>query len=540
MKPNTFSRVGAFETLIKYGVIIPMGTMNLYHGRVGEMGEEFLVDPEYSNEGNKTGNHNVYGISSLSVASREIAAEFAYRRYIQSGRDDVEMQVHRIEPNKGEKAYIFNNKFNIDSLPANDAKNVTLALQELSCYSVSRFDTVKFEYKQEYAQVFEFLKRYCSKNNINGYISFDDCHNAYREYSRDHHTQEEFFIRIAGSQNVKRLFINRPSLLFHNFAFVEGSNNRQQFNCNSDNKIISCPFNVEYAAGLIANNHIIGVQTEIDSATLKRQCTSCFIFDKKKVGTLSQVGDRYQEILNEFGILSQYLSQVSGLEGMDNLLRDCSCEEIVEHFRRNKSVGSYYSVVPPHIWEGIDIGEHTEAVLRGFDNTYASSIPPDLLPFIKTIILSHDLGKGTVDRSKEKAKNAELCRKLYNQMKIPHKIQELMLFVINESQYYTSDYYIKKNVHAKNTLKIMCTRKLQELFGTGNEGLVKGLMSVCDILQNCDSISYTRYGIVRDRKTGVYFNGGNDGWTKGARVVPGGEVYPSGVLKDPDESTIND
>ncbi len=43
--------------------------------------------------------------------------------------------------------------------------------------------------------------------------------------------------------------------------------------------------------------------------------------------------------------------------------------------------------------ERFTLGEHTETVLRMFDETFADVLPAKLLPVMRLIILTHDLGK---------------------------------------------------------------------------------------------------------------------------------------------------
>jgi hypothetical protein len=47
------------------------------------------------------------------------------------------------------------------------------------------------------------------------------------------------------------------------------------------------------------------------------------------------------------------------------------------------------------VWEGFTLGEHTETVLRNFDETYADRMPVGLLAPMRLAILTHDIGKNT-------------------------------------------------------------------------------------------------------------------------------------------------
>ena len=531
-------RMVAFNKLIDYGVLIPMENLDLYHGRVNEDGSTWQVDPSFANYGNSTGNKNVFGVSSLSVASSEIANQFAIARMRKTKGSS---EIHKIVSEKGKQAYIYNYQFDWKSISEEDSRTLRMALNTLSNYTISKLDPAKFEEKDECKNIFTFLKSYFSKHQHGEYITYNEITEAKEEYEKAYgHSSLDIYYKLVGALNARKLFINNPNYIINKFTFTKGYTNRETIHIDQGNGVIEDgPLNIQYISSWLKNNHIIGVQADIDSATLDKEISACFLFDKSKIGTESQIGDRQQAILNEYGELSLLLENFSGLGNMDKLLREQSCEDVTNFFRKNNEINQLYEVVPQHIWEGYNIGEHTEAVLRAFENTYEDKVPTEILPFIKTIILSHDLGKGTVDRSKEKEENAKQSRHLFNQMQIPENIQELMLFVINESQQYTSDYYINKNVTSKYMLRNACTRKLQEVFGKASEGMIEGLVSICNMLQNCDSISYTRYGTIRDSKTGTYYHGGNSKWTMGARLLPEDISARAAELIPPEDTIEN-
>ena len=93
--------------------------------------------------------------------------------------------------------------------------------------------------------------------------------------------------------------------------------------------------------------------------------------------------------------------------------------------------------------------------------------------------------------------------------------KNILVFAIVEGQKYTSAYYIRKNQEALEMLKQRGKEVLAEnLKREPTEAEVSGLVSVCKIIQACDSGAYTRYGITRNEKTGEYYRNGNDMFTK--------------------------
>ena len=136
----------------------------------------------------------------------------------------------------------------------------------------------------------------------------------------------------------------------------------------------------------------------------------------------------------------------------------------------------------------------------------------------------HDIGKGIINNSMMNARDKlkaideetkmvanEFCE--YYNMSEP--VKNMLIFSIVEGQKYTSIYYIHKRKDALQVLKTRCSEVLEEnLKRKPTEAEILGLVNICKIIQNCDSGAYTRYGITRDEKTGIYHRNGNDMFTK--------------------------
>ena len=80
---------------------------------------------------------------------------------------------------------------------------------------------------------------------------------------------------------------------------------------------------------------------------------------------------------------------------------------------------------------------------------------------------------------------------------------------------YTSAYFIWHNLDAENMLKERCFEVIQDAFDRQpTEAEVGGLVSICKVIQNCDSGAYTRYGVTRDKRRRVFHKNGNDRFTQ--------------------------
>lgn len=517
MKETDKNRITAFEVLVKYGFFIPFDQVEHYHGRANPTLEEWEVDPHFDNSGNNTGNHNIQAVSALSTAEYGIAKDFAMARTMRSGGRP---EVYKIVSSDSH-AMMFNFRFSMDKLDSNARKEVQSALRVLTSYTINQLDPAKFEDRQDYQNVMNSFKVYFNHKIPSRVISYDTINEIKSVYASNYKNEvnEELFVQIAGALNARYLIWNYPNLLMNKFCNEKDVQKRQNVDVKlHDGKTTLAPVNMHYASSWLDVNHVIGARMGVESATLMRELDANFIFDKTKIATEKQQGDKLQSIINEYGDFARLIGNVSGMKGVDDFLRRADCEGTMNWIKKTPFFANLYEK-DAKVWERFTVGEHTETTLRVFENTFEENVPPALVPFMKILLMSHDLGKGIAkDRAEIKTRTAQVSRTFFNALSMPPAIQELMLFIINESQDYTTDFYVNKNVVAEYQLKKLCERKLRELFGQSSESLVDGLVGVCKMLQTCDSGAYTRYAVTRDTDTGVYYWNVNNRFTKGFKT----------------------
>ena len=115
------------------------------------------------------------------------------------------------------------------------------------------------------------------------------------------------------------------------------------------------------------------------------------------------------------------------------------------------------------------------------------------------------------------------------------KMAGLMKYIIGESQFYSTQYFIKGDESIFQEWQESSKLALTEYLGhepTGEQ--IFGLQSVARVLQTCDSGAYTRMGITRDDEHNIYYYNGNDVFT-GSMMEPKDLRGRAQTLRGPDQ-----
>lgn len=499
------SREDCIKYLTDIGMFINVNGLELYHGRSRMSGEdtEWQVRADFNNADNATGNRNVNSISTLYLADREIAARFADTRARQTGGTP---EVHRIISSDN-NAVVFNTSFSMLRFSSEERVKINLALKELSMYSsVTEYAPIKFEQREQASKIIGELKEIQKREDFDYFHNQDilDCIQSLLDGGSN--VDSDTVYRLAESFNARKLMRINPRIAVDHFLsqtpLIESSD------CGN------FKINLDWVASWLVNNNVIGGKQRVLSATLSEEIDTYCIFDKERINTSKVVGDKLQAMMNEFGQISVLLSNFTYDEELKSSLAKSSPKETLELVKKSP----YYAKImdmSSYVWEGFTVGEHTESVLRVLKDSFESDIPSNLIPFLKVVILSHDLGKGYArGNGNQHEYTRALLPHFHQSLKIPSKVSKLIEFITIDSQEFTSDYYVRHNKYAQFKLQQEASRILNELTGVSpSDELVRGLMGICKILQTCDSGAYTRYGITRDSKTGYFYYNGNDRFT---------------------------
>ena len=520
----------AIQYLVDLGILLRFDdNLELYHGRARMDNEsgEWQVQTNFNNAGNTTANKNINNIATLYTSDKATAQKFAEARSYRRGGSS---EIHRII-SKDKDALIFNRQFDMNSLNSDQKKRVKAALKDMQHYSLSSSIDIKFEHRNICLEIGRALTNYTLTARIsviNDSIVEQMFRHFYPKFGKVQGLHD-LIHDMAGAINARFLVTHYPQLAVRSFVTQESS-----FQVQGENS--PCALNLDYIASWLSNNHIVGEKVGVSSATLQDNITTFSLFDVDKVNTQKAIGDRYMSMLNQFGGIGRIVGNISSDRAVMKAMSSDDPKQVVSFVR--KFVG-FDTLIDTQagVWEGFTIAEHTETVLRVFEKTFADDVPNTILPFMRLAILSHDLGKGWAKKNgiDEHQYTAEVCKTLYENMEIPQNIQQLLQFVIGESQIYTTALYVKKDKYASVRLEQRCSEVLREAFGKNpQKDIVSGFCAMCRMLQTCDSAAYTRYGITRDSKTGIYYRNANDRFTKGF-VVPSDLTHQKMRFKEDDD-----
>lgn len=523
----------SLDYLISIKMFLPYSGLKLYHGRTSKRdnGVEWQVNPRFNNSDNSTGNRNVNAVSALSTGDYETASDFAKERnrdaYLYSGKpiDTSTSRVYRII-STDKNALIYNLRFDITKLSSEDRVKCERALKILNESSLSELSPVKFEYRELYIDVYKEITTETFRRNQE-YVSYDALSSVKKRLiERGINVNDEILIHVGGAINSRNLLRRNPGIVVRKYVIEKNQNKRTSMAGLIEG--FDGPVSMEYFASWAHKNHLIGCKVAVDSFTLDREIDNYMIFDMTKINTEKAVGDKLHEVISRYGEISRDLANFSGDLELVRELENASPREAIEVLKRRGFEEPFK--LSSGVWEKFSVGEHTETTLRVFEDSFGDDMPENLKPFMRFVLLSHDIGKGYSfrnhgkNKTMERAYTKDFCEKyLFKACKIDPKVQNLILFVIGESQNYIDKIYInelsrlqsKEGIsNLKNQMRSRCQQILKELLGrepTRDE--IRGLIGICKTVLTCDGGAYSRYAVTRDEKTGMYYRNGNDRFT---------------------------
>jgi len=526
-------RQDSLNYLISIGMFIPYSSLRLYHGRTSKGDKsEWQVDEKFNNSDNYTGNHNVNGVSALSTGEYQVAKDFADARNARAYRsvgkpiDTSTSRVYRIV-STDKNAVIYNLKFNYNALTPEQKVKCQAALKTLTVDSLSELAPVRFEDKDMYVDVYHALQDECTRRN-QGYVSYDNMKTVYNNFiAAGKKINKNILVHVGGAMNAQAMIKYNTNAIFYRFVMekdpkIRGSMDGWFTNFNG-------PLSMEYVASWAYSNHLIGCKIEISSATLDRDIDNYLIFDKTKINTEKAIGDKVRSVINNYGQIANMVQNFSGDPAlMQDLTSSIPVDSINALFKRG--IREPF-LLDSGVSEGFMVGEHTETVIRVFEDSFGDDMPENLKPFMRFCLLAHDIGKGYAYKNHGKVKKyekqytKEFCKQhLFPMCKIDPKFHDLIYFVIDESQSYVDKIYIKDYVDAQtpDQMKAIKDRminrskeELRKILGrepTKDE--IRGLIGICRTMLTCDGGAYTRYAVTRDKENKFYYRNRNDNFTE--------------------------
>ncbi len=500
---------------------------NMYHGRAGN-GEEWKVDPSYDNT--KNGNFNINKQSGLYVGDQRLATFYA--NYEESSNPDLTAEVHKIV-SYDDNAIILDLTFEYATLTDEQRQEFRQAMKVLGNFGISQANPIKYEYKDAVEPVKQKIEQ-CKIKNHFSLLNVNDIKGITSElkngdilkqvFGNQINKLEKFVLDSVGALNTKITFERVPSLLKRVFYAYQDGETEYQFEDPITNEKTNIPINHDYISAWCAENGIIGTRYETTQSRIGIPFQACHIFDLKKIMTEKQYGTMLSNMFQNYGEITNTLANLfGGNREIEKLFAIGNSEEILAFIKQDQRCKELFEK-SAHVWQGWNVGQHTQAVLNFFDDYYQIDVDERLRPFIKLCLLTHDIGKGNLDKNLyrdfidcktiETQLNLQSAPAVFDALQLAPEYRKLINFVIADSQSFTSNIVLENGDRKAlyTQLKDACQVAYVNAFGKNptNEE-VNALRHICVILQECDSGAYTRYATIRE--SGKSVDGGDDNFT---------------------------
>ena len=500
----------AVQTLTRLGVLLPLDGLDMAHGRVKEASENgnWAVDSDFNNQGNSTGNRNINNRPTLYTATSEIATEFATKRHEAKKRifpdKKFEEEVHEIISSDGD-ASIINRNFSPLSLDDDQLQEYHESLREL-LPGLLEASPLSFDERHDYPKVYESVKKLGDKL----FYSDDDASNV----AIDAGVSRRLALQIMGSANARRIASYDPVALIDSLLMIPGD----MYRVDVDDVNINIPINAEYVYQFMRKAHVVGIKQGVMSATLGHrpvQIVSLFGLDKiqssvQQKARKENVGWRYGKIALSLHELDSDIVNGEKPELMRSLTENphVKPEKLIELARKIEGYDEILSMGTGN-WEGFSLAEHIETVLDNFDENFADIVPVELLPAMRLMIISHDLGKPIASekgrKHLQKQYNKVQALDFYNKLGIDKKLQDLLINIIIEGEEIAFEMQKIGGQDSKDRMEELANKCLSKYFGTNEitTDMIGGFYGMCQMLYLCDGGAYTSMAVTRKDK-GIY------------------------------------
>ena len=312
------------------------------------------------------------------------------------------------------------------------------------------------------------------------------------------------------------------------------------------------PVNLEYVERLMRVAHIVGVQQNVESGTLGRTISVVSLFDLHRVNTKEYLDREKQDIWKRLGgtvSLASALTPAQPAMHLSSLLEQFpnGAKKPKHHHVLLRELGNAYAKPEALVaaamkvegfeelftkdagnWERYTLAEHTETVLRNFEENFADKVPVQLLLPMRLAILVHDLGKPAAaakgQKHKQQTYNAKFAEQFMSKVGIDGRLSKLVVAIIGDGESAAADEYIYKNGKDSELQRQGVARKALREF-SGLEAVpqeqITAFNEMCKILPICDGGAYTSMATTRT----------SDGSSRNYPSFNGSFKSPSGLGK---------
>jgi hypothetical protein len=363
---------------------------------------------------------------------------------------------------------------------------------------------------------------------------------------------ESVALQMASAFNSRWIASFNPGSLIHKLFKTAEDITTETIKDRGENKEL--PLNMEYAQRYLRQAHIVGVRQTVDSTTIDREIKSISFFDLEKTNSIEQLDARRQETWKQLGGMATALSKIEQTTISEHpllqVLTDAHAkpQTIVEAAMKLPGYKDIFESDTGN-WERFTLAEHTETVLRNFDENYADQLPVSFLGPMRMAIVAHDLGKPTANQEyrNQKEYNLAFAGDFFDKIGIDPATKNLYLAIIGDGEELASKINLGRGAEAaQQELRELAVKTLKEFNGDGEvtEGQIEGFSEMCKILQICDGGAYTSMAVTRRGKgMGIYRNAHTFNTTfasphdPGKRRIrlaqPGGRTAPNDLTPQP-------
>lgn len=490
----------AIETLTGLGLLQKMNELDLYHGRGGD-GTSWRVEPGFNNAGNNTGNYNINQTPALNTSRPDVAKSFAKER---SHRRGLSPEIHHIVSSDPD-ARIIGINFDYNELKPAEKSQFGSAIRK-TLPSVMEAVPVHFSEREVLESISP--RDFVSRDQNALFYGNDIKENADRL-----HLSDDLSRSLLSAMNTRRLLALYPETLSSLMrAYVQNHDHIEiKSNTGSTDEL---PISREYLASWFRESHIVGGKIRVRSATLGKPIDNYLLFDLEKVNTTAEEERKMKLRNRRLGKIALAAEKKQSFESdltsaLENDLY-IKPESIVSLAEETPGYREIFEADAGN-WEKFTLAEHTETVLRLFDDNYADKMPASTLPLMRMALLVHDIGKSEAarnnDRKNQRAYNLYYAEDFMRKNSVSPDNQKLILSMIGTGSDYAVRWGIDHDPEVDQEFHDFCKNTIKEYLGTMfvDNATVTGFRDMLMVLQTCDSAAYTTMAVTRSARSGVRY-----------------------------------
>ncbi len=324
---------------------------------------------------------------------------------------------------------------------------------------------------------------------------------------------QEVVLHMAGIMNAKMFLYERPTDAIHRFI-----SRGTVTSCEDDKERQNVPVSMDYIAGFLRRAHVVGEKTRVDSVTINKVVDIVSLVDLHRVNSVEAHHADREEVARLYGDISGVMTRIAP-RGTDRHELSAALQEphtsprrLVELARKVGDSAQLYGADAGN-WEGYTLGEHTETVLRNFEENFADTLPVNVQSVLRLALLAHDLGKPVAaslgKKHLQNEYNMQYAGVFLEQLGLDAPSVRFVTSLIGDGMKLAHKAVIKGDSAALTQLASTAAYALTDATGRApTESMVLAYVDMCEALLTCDGGAYTTMATTRTEKNGHYRNAG--------------------------------